>query len=605
MLYIDGKGDKWLELINKCYSMLLPNENLPSIQMVYNHKNKTFNEGFIWDGFWIQNSYGFILGAIPFLNQEWREVLQNSLNLFWDRIGDGKRAGTDKVPCNDKIFNVVAPDGSLGDCVLPQGIVYKQGDGNPDKFDWFYEGASAAIVMQTELFLFERNIEQIKKLLPKLKRSIEFVEKTRDRNNLYLVGASSNLLAPSFGGDYDKDTNTLKKSYLSGLLITQTKALKNMIEICKLIKDDKLEKDYESKFLKNLKALILLLTDEGYFAKSMSVTGEKHGVYGANKFGYFDSVCNVDAVALGIVDRETSEKIYNKISSIESLRPFSAICNNYPHLDDTYINYLKGTSSPDSLGYKSGDWVDGGCWATVEGRAVIAYMKLAKYDDAYNSVNYYMKWAEDYRMDAPLSQWGENSLNPWQIEKKLFGKIKTKRPVSVIIDNFAPSLCLLRGLFGYEVTSDKLLLSLNVPTTINSMEMKMPFYVGDKAIYINYERDADFVKVNGVKIKICNNTIEIPISLLESFDDGTVNINFGNSVDVEKFDIKKYISGLSPNLKSTVKDTTSNIKLENILMILKTELRKNSKFDVENFRPMTKRKKRQIIKLYEQSCINN
>lgn len=72
MLYIDGKGDKWLELINKCYSMLLPNENLPSIQMVYNHKNKTFNEGFIWDGFWIQNSYGFILGAIPFLNQEWR-----------------------------------------------------------------------------------------------------------------------------------------------------------------------------------------------------------------------------------------------------------------------------------------------------------------------------------------------------------------------------------------------------------------------------------------------------------------------------------------------------------------------------------------------------
>lgn len=59
-----------------------------------------------------------MLGVIPFLHPEWRNILQNSLNLFWDRIGDGRRKGCDCEPCPHPMYDLVAPDGSLGDCVL-------------------------------------------------------------------------------------------------------------------------------------------------------------------------------------------------------------------------------------------------------------------------------------------------------------------------------------------------------------------------------------------------------------------------------------------------------------------------------------------------------
>lgn len=607
MTYINGNGDSnWIKLIDKCYSVLLPNENRPSIQMILNPQKKTFKEGFIWgDGFWIQNSYGFVLGAIPFLNPEWRETLQNSLNLFWDRIGDGKRTGNDKSSSANNLFNLVAPDGALGDCVLSDGIVYKQGDGDGEVFDWFYEGTAAGVVMQTELFLFERNIEKIKILLSKLLRAINFVEKTRADNNLYLVGASSNLLAPSFGGDYDRTTKTLTKSYLTGLLITQTKALKNMVEIFKLInKDgsaDKLISEYENKIEMNLQASELLLTDEGYFVKSMSVSGEKHGIYGADKYGYFESVCNVDSIALGFADDAVSQSVYNKIASIAPLRQADIICNNYPHLDDTYKNYLNENHKPDSLGYKSGDWVDGGCWATVEGRAILAYMRLGKYDDAYKSADYYMKWAEDYRMDAPLSQWGKNTLNPWQKEHKWFGKIRTKRPSAVVIDNFAPFMCLLRGLFSYEISTDFLQLSINIPDTITELELRMPFYIEKKAVYIHYIKNADNVKVNGKTFDIIKNKIKIPASLFEGSDE-IIYINFANTFNSKRFDIKASITQICPEMKNDVLHIESNMELEHILMMLKTQQRKSTAFRTENFRPMTAKKKKAIIELYEKSC---
>ena len=91
--HISGSGDiAKLELLDKSFSMLHTSSTLPTLKMLYRSKKNMFSEGFMWGtGWWIQNSYGFTLGAIPLLAPHWFNVLQNSYDAFWNRIGDGKK----------------------------------------------------------------------------------------------------------------------------------------------------------------------------------------------------------------------------------------------------------------------------------------------------------------------------------------------------------------------------------------------------------------------------------------------------------------------------------------------------------------------------------
>ena len=107
------------------------------------------------------------------------------------------------------------------------------------------------------------------------------------------------------------------------------------------------------------KGLPQLTTDEGYFVKSIDPDGTKHGVYGSKKYGYFEAVCNHDAVCFRIADDAQSQKIYEKMASLPGLRPHDLIITNYPSLDDMY--------EPDTApGYDFGRWVNGGHWSTCE-----------------------------------------------------------------------------------------------------------------------------------------------------------------------------------------------------------------------------------------------
>ncbi len=492
--YISGSGDeKWLRLLDDSFSMLRPTPHLPYLQMLWSESYDTFKEGFIWgEGFWAQNSYGFALGALPLLSEKWLATLQNSLDLFWDRMGDGKRLGYDSnLPGDIPCLNLIAPDGALGDCVFPdQGIVYKQGDGEFDLYDWFYEASAALLYLQCELLLLERDTAKIETYLPSLLRTMNHIESTRAENGLYLVAPGCNLLAPSFGGSYDKKSQTLGKGYLTGLAVTGLSALRALGQVALLVQREDIHTKCSAKSEETLAALPLLMTDEGYFAKSMDPDGTLHGVFGAEEFGYIDGTCNVDAIALRAVGIATATAIYKKIASVEGLRPADVLCANYPHLDDTYKNHLNGDREPNSLGFNSGDWVDGGCWATVEGRAILAYMRLEKYEDVFKSTNYYMRWAQDYRQDAPLSQWGKNTHNPWAKESSPEAAANPANseilPIGVMIDNFGPVTALLRGLFGYRADHRGLWLTPRVPPDIKILYQHEPVRFAGLDLFISY-----------------------------------------------------------------------------------------------------------------------
>ena len=170
---------------------------------------------------WIQNGYGFSYASTPFLPEPWFSTLQRSWDLFWDNQGDGKRMGLwGGSATANPLSTLVAPDGCLGDTAAPGCIIYKQGDGNVNIHDWFYEATAAGVVMQAEILLANRDLKALAHYLPKMQRACNAIEKTRDpKNNLFLVGPACNLLAPSYGGVKHPD-GTFGKGYLAGLSIT-------------------------------------------------------------------------------------------------------------------------------------------------------------------------------------------------------------------------------------------------------------------------------------------------------------------------------------------------------------------------------------------------
>ena len=75
-------------------------------------------------------------------------------------------------------------------------------------------------------------------------------------------------------------------------------------------------------FYASVWGLPLLITDEGYFIKYLDPDGTRHGVYGAEQHGYFETAPNHDAVCMRVVDDAQAKKIIDKMVSIDELAPY-------------------------------------------------------------------------------------------------------------------------------------------------------------------------------------------------------------------------------------------------------------------------------------------
>jgi len=519
--FCSGSGDiEYLKLIDESFAFLHPNPVVPNLSMLYKPEWDTFSEGAGWNGWWIQNGYGFSYAATPFLQEPWISLLQRSWDLFWDNQGDGKRKGLWGDGTPNKLSELVAPDGCLGDTGAPGKIIYKQGDGDVNMHDWFYEATAAGIVMEAEILLASRDLQSIKHYLPRMERACNSIERTRDpKNNLFLVGPACNLLAPSYGGVKMPD-GTFGKGYLAGLSITYLAALDRMVELYKLTGDNEKLTEYRNRQKITRESLSKLLTPAGYFVKSIEPDGTMHGVLGQEHYGYLEGVANADAVALRVADDQTSENIYRQIAAFPEIRPFDFLLTNAPGLDDTYQSW-GCTTGPRIKGFWTyGDWVNGGAWGTVEGRAILMYYRLGKFEDIRRSAFRAMKWAKDFRMDAPWSQCGENTKNPWSDT----GKFR-EGGVAVMVDNFAIPAATVRGLFDYEYRACGLVLRPRVPAAINQYTQKQPVRFGMKKLFLSCRNGGpsiSSVKVNGKSIKVVSSN-----EILLNYDDLPMVANIG------------------------------------------------------------------------------
>jgi hypothetical protein len=114
-----------------------------------------------------------------------------------------------------------------------------------------------------------------------------------------------------------------------------------------------------------------------------------------------------------------------------------------------------------------------------------------------------MKWAKEFRMDAPWSQCGENTDNSWSDGA---GRWQVGG-LAVMIDNFAIPAATIRGLFDYDYRCDRLILRPRVPGSITEYVQNEPVRFGNKMLYIacrNGGMKVKSVTVNGKPMKVAS-----------------------------------------------------------------------------------------------------
>ncbi len=454
-----GRGDvEYLRLLETARRMFEPDAELQNLAMLYEPKWNGLVEGPTWDAWWIQNSYGTTYTILPLLQEPFVTFLQNAQDLWFDQMGDGKRVGA-KPP-----FDWVAPDGCLCDAARPGWIVYKQGDGRTAIHDWGMEFTAAGVLLQAELLLISRDADAIARYLPRLERSADFIESRRDpANNLFLAGPAGNLLAPSFAG-WRRPDGSYDKAYLAGLSVTCIAALDRLIELEKLAGRKEQAALYTHRRDLARRGLPLLTTEEGYFIMSLDPDGVKHGVFGAERHGYFEAPPNHDAIAFRVADDLQARRIYRKIASLPGLRPHDFILPNYPSYDDMY-------EKPEGL-WAYGTWVNGGHWSTCEARMMLGYYRLGQFEDARKSMRRLLSFAERFRMDNPLTKCGSDVYQP-------------NEPVNLCYDSFGPAAAFMRGLFEYLYRADGLTLIPHVPSGITELEQLDSARFGRKRILLS------------------------------------------------------------------------------------------------------------------------
>jgi hypothetical protein len=456
--FFQGTGDtNYLRLLNTCKRMFAPDPEFENLAMLYMPAWNGLVEGPTWDAWWIQNSYGTTYAALPFLEEPFLSFLQNSQDLWFDQMGDGKRVGAEPP------FDWVGPDGCLCDAARPGWIVYRQGDGRTKIHDWGMEFTAAGLLLQSELLLISRDSQAIAKYLPKLERCARFIETRRDpTNNLFLAGPAANLLAPSFAG-WKKPDGSFGRAYHAGLSVTYIAALDRLAELQKLGGQPGAARQTTALRDSARRGLAALETEEGYFLNSLDPDGTRHGLYGAPNHGYFESSPNHDAIAFRVVDQAQAERIYAKIASLPGLRPFDLILPNYPSYDDMY-------EKPEGL-WTYGTWVNGGHWSTCEARMILGYYRLGKFEDARRPLARMLGFAERFRMDNPLVKFGSDVYQPNQ-------------PINLTYDAFGPPAAFIRGLFEYQYGAESLILYPHIPPSITRLEQRFPVRFGPKRIYL-------------------------------------------------------------------------------------------------------------------------
>ena len=158
--YFRGRGDvEYLRLLDMARRMFEPDPEFQNLSMLYTTNWNGLVEGPTWDAWWIQNSYGTTYAALPFCREPFLTFLQNSQDLWFDQMGDGKRGARRRPSLRWRpTARCATPPGPAGSCISKAMAERRFTIGG-------MEFTAAGLVLQSEL-LISRDPQAIFKLPP-------------------------------------------------------------------------------------------------------------------------------------------------------------------------------------------------------------------------------------------------------------------------------------------------------------------------------------------------------------------------------------------------------------------------------------------------------
>lgn len=484
--WVSGNGNpEKLLLLDKAFESLEVADGLTSLSLFYKRDWDGFAlSNTAWPGWWVQNTYGSSFGMMPFLEEPYATWMKHAQGLWFMNMADGKRADSN---------GYVGPDGCLCDCsmvyrnggrdlgfghwaqpgttdsvndgkIKENNIFYRQGDAGHDSNDWPVGFTAAGLLLECERLLVTRNVEDIQARLPFLKRAAAFLDSRRDPGrNLLMGGKGSNLLAPSFNGVRDADGNA-RQVFLTELSVNYCAALSRLAQVCLLAGENDAAGNYAATAESVRSALGSMKDASGSFICFEEQDGTRHGIYGAQQYGYYEATPNHDAVCMEVVDDRSAAAIMKKMLSIRQLYPHDLILSNYPAYDE------KDYPTGGLMTY--GTWVHGGHWSTCQGRMNIACLRVNEFEHPFRAWKRMCGLMENFRADAPMGDFGGS---PWG------GQLQ--RPHNTVMDCWGVPAGLLRGLFEYVYLADGLKVRPHIPSDITEYVQKKAVVYGDARIY--------------------------------------------------------------------------------------------------------------------------
>ncbi len=424
-------------------------------------KLKLLVEGGKWQGCWSQNYFGMYC-ATPLLEGKLLDYHENTLEAFFDLQGDGRR--TD-------MKGFTAPEGALPEYLaLWNGFPeprYKndESSGLAAEFDFWVEGSAASVISLCDLLLARLDREKVARYLPGIEKALQWLLSRKDpATGLLQVGPAGTLIERAYGATYRRK-GVADPGLPAGCAVNTVRALKLAAELELLMGRKEQAAAYRREAAELAQAIELLVEEDSYLINYLDADGLRHGVFGAERFGYFEGTANIDGAAWGILAPDRARRTLMKL---KNLSPTPLAVSVWPIRDDAHYSYQKNDPA---YGGAGSHW-NGAAWFSSQARYLLALLKNGLFAEAQAVGKAMLAVHDSGTMRDVMDDYGRQAP----------GANNPEKSGTFYIDGFGAFAGLLRGLFEVEYLASGVALLPHLPEEIGSYVQHVPFFRGGKRI---------------------------------------------------------------------------------------------------------------------------
>ena len=430
-------------------------------------------EGGKWQGCWSQNYFGMYC-ATPLLEGKLLDYHENTLEAFFDLQGDGRR--TD-------MKGFTAPEGALPEYLaLWNGFPeprYKndESSGLAAEFDFWVEGTAASVISLCDLLLARLDREKTARCLPGIEKALNWLLSRKDpRTGLLQVGPAGTLIERAYGATCRRE-GVADPGLPAGCAVNTVRALKLGAELELMTGREEQAASYRKEAAALTQALELLVEEDSYLINYLDAAGLRHGVLGAERFGYFEGTANTDGAAWGLLSPGRARRALMKL---KELSPTPLAVSVWPVHDDAHYSYQKNDPA---YGGAGSHW-NGAAWFSSQARYLLGLLKYGFFKEAQAVGRAMLAVHDSGTMRDVMDDYGRQAP----------GANNPEKSGTFYIDGFGAFAGLLRGLFEVENLASDTALTPHLPEEIGSYVQHIPYFRGGKRI---------FPRVTGCGSRVC------------------------------------------------------------------------------------------------------